>query len=100
MHTIADFTFTGHTWPQELCHAKFIIGRNAKQLLQLHPRLPWPRLSAKETDSELRLAEVQPPFRCFISDVETNRRSHTDSRDAKVGDKIKHALVLASIRTH
>src|SRR6266852_3153044 len=59
MHAITNFTFTGHAWSQELCHAKFVIGYNTEQFLQLRPGLPWPWLSTKETDPELRLAEIQ-----------------------------------------
>src|SRR5260221_14624432 len=31
VHTIASFTFAGHTWAKELSHAKFIVGGDVEQ---------------------------------------------------------------------
>ena len=100
MHAIASFTFAGHARTQELSHAKFIVGSDVEQLLQLQARLPGPWLSAKETNFEFSIFEIDATFVGFTADIKTYRRSHTHSRYAEINNEIDHAVILSGIRTH
>src|SRR5207245_3762430 len=100
MHAIASFTFAGHARTQELSHAEFIIGSDVEQLLKLQARRPRPWLSAKQTDFEFSIFEIDATFVGLTANIKTYRRSHTHSRYAEINNEVDHAVILSGIRTH